>query len=374
MAEQVNSNTKLLAMMGDEQKRTTELLAVLLDEIRKLNGQGGQSSGGGPNITPVPLPSGGQQQKPGQAPQQTQPKTRGGGFFGRILGATALGAAAGGVAAVGENMLSGSSGSASTPGMQPPPGSQPGGSDATRSQQPPQAIPGSGNFIRPVSGPITSPFGQRSRGNHEGIDFGVPEGTPVLAAQSGTVIKAYTSRSYGNVIYIMGDDGTETRYAHLSVMSVQEGNRINQGQVIGLSGNTGISTGPHLHFEVRKDGRPVDPTQMIGVTQETATAGREPGQQNADMTAENVNQLAPAQAAMVETPSTSGTAVAAASASQKLSETQPITVSVGDSTADTGLDNPSQGSFDYQVDTGDPGPVEPDDARERYEKLFAEAA
>ena len=124
---------------------------------------------------------------------------------------------------------------------------------------------GTGSLIWPVSGPVTSPFGWRIhpilgyKKFHTGIDIGVGYGTPIHAADSGTVIYATWMGGYGNVIIIDHGDGLSTLYAHQSSLAVGTGARVTRGQMIGYVGSTGFSTGPHLHFEVRVNGNPVDP-------------------------------------------------------------------------------------------------------------------
>jgi murein DD-endopeptidase MepM/ murein hydrolase activator NlpD len=112
----------------------------------------------------------------------------------------------------------------------------------------------------PVAGinPITSAFGWRvhpisgQQRMHNGTDIGAPLGTPVIAAYSGTVAAAQWSGGYGLMVTLRHVDGTqESRYAHLSEIFVEPGQEIAQGQVIGRVGSTGLSTGPHLHFEWR---------------------------------------------------------------------------------------------------------------------------
>jgi murein DD-endopeptidase MepM/ murein hydrolase activator NlpD len=121
-------------------------------------------------------------------------------------------------------------------------------------------------FIWPVAGPLTSPFGEREHAMggggaqfHAGIDISVPTGTPVVAAQEGTVAFAGYNGAYGKVIKLDHANGFSTLYAHNSRLLVHVGQTIEAGEVICLSGSTGRSTGPHLHFEVHKDGWPVDP-------------------------------------------------------------------------------------------------------------------
>jgi murein DD-endopeptidase MepM/ murein hydrolase activator NlpD len=118
---------------------------------------------------------------------------------------------------------------------------------------------GSGGLIWPVNGPVSSPFGQRWGRLHAGVDIPVPVGTPVRAAQSGRVIIAGSMGGYGLYICIAHGGGLSTCYAHNSSLGVSQGQSVKQGQVIAQSGNTGNSTGPHVHFEVRVNGTPVDP-------------------------------------------------------------------------------------------------------------------
>jgi murein DD-endopeptidase MepM/ murein hydrolase activator NlpD len=114
-------------------------------------------------------------------------------------------------------------------------------------------------LVWPVSGPITSGFGTRWGRMHEGIDIAVPSGTPVHAAASGTVIYAAWMTGYGNLVVLDHGNGLATAYAHNSSLLVSVGQHVSQGQTISLSGSTGHSTGPHVHFEVRVNGVAVDP-------------------------------------------------------------------------------------------------------------------
>jgi murein DD-endopeptidase MepM/ murein hydrolase activator NlpD len=120
-------------------------------------------------------------------------------------------------------------------------------------------VPSSRGLIWPVSGPVTSPFGYRWGRLHAGIDIGVPYGTPIHAAASGTVVLAGWTGGYGNYTCIDHGGGMATCYAHQSSYAVSGGAQVAQGQVIGYVGNTGHSFGAHLHFEVRINGTPVDP-------------------------------------------------------------------------------------------------------------------
>lgn len=129
----------------------------------------------------------------------------------------------------------------------------------------PASAPSAAGLIWPVSGTLTSGFGGRSSPggigstNHAGIDIAVPEGTPIRAAKGGTVIIAAYTGGYGNYTCIDHGSGLSTCYGHQSGYAVSAGQRVSQGQVIGYSGNTGASTGPHLHFEVRINGAAQDP-------------------------------------------------------------------------------------------------------------------
>lgn len=123
---------------------------------------------------------------------------------------------------------------------------------------------GSGGLIWPVNAPVSSGFGPRSgcgvcSSNHMGIDLPVPVGTPLRAAAAGRVAIAGFVGGYGNYTCIQHTASMSTCYGHQSRFATSVGARVRQGQVFGYSGNTGNSTGPHLHFEVRINGTPVDP-------------------------------------------------------------------------------------------------------------------
>jgi murein DD-endopeptidase MepM/ murein hydrolase activator NlpD len=114
-------------------------------------------------------------------------------------------------------------------------------------------------FLWPVHGPVTSGFGWRWGRMHEGVDIAVPTGTPVAAVASGTVVHAGWLGGYGNLVVVDHGDGLSTAYAHNSSIAAGVGASVGQGQVIAYSGNTGNSSGPHVHFEVRVNGSAVDP-------------------------------------------------------------------------------------------------------------------
>jgi murein DD-endopeptidase MepM/ murein hydrolase activator NlpD len=119
--------------------------------------------------------------------------------------------------------------------------------------------PSASGLIWPVSGPVVSPFGYRWGRLHAGIDIAVPYGTPIHAAAAGTVVLAGWVSGYGNYTCIDHGGGMATCYAHQSSFAVSQGASVAQGQVIGYVGCTGHCFGPHLHFEVRINGAPVDP-------------------------------------------------------------------------------------------------------------------
>jgi murein DD-endopeptidase MepM/ murein hydrolase activator NlpD len=127
----------------------------------------------------------------------------------------------------------------------------------------------SSKLARPVSGPVTSGFGYRvhpihgTRRLHGGIDYGAPTGTPIRAAESGTVVTAGSMGGYGITVVINHGGGKSTLYAHQSRLAVSNGQQVSRGQVIGYVGSTGVSTGPHLHFEVRINGSPVNPAPYL---------------------------------------------------------------------------------------------------------------
>jgi murein DD-endopeptidase MepM/ murein hydrolase activator NlpD len=122
-----------------------------------------------------------------------------------------------------------------------------------------------GRFLKPASGPIVSGFGMRFHPIlhrtrlHAGVDFGAPYGSPIRAAGDGIVISARYSQSFGNMVVIDHGNGLSTLYAHASRLMVHEGMTVRRGQVIAAVGSTGLATGPHLHWEVRINGRPVNP-------------------------------------------------------------------------------------------------------------------
>ena len=125
-------------------------------------------------------------------------------------------------------------------------------------------------YVKPISGGrLSSRFGRRSAPTagastyHKGVDWATPVGTPVYASSGGTVAKAGWGSGYGYVVYINHPDGRQTRYAHLSKVQVSVGQSVSQGDRIALSGNTGVSSGPHVHFEILINGRQVNPLDYL---------------------------------------------------------------------------------------------------------------
>ncbi|WP_156135414.1 M23 family metallopeptidase [Novosphingobium malaysiense] len=129
---------------------------------------------------------------------------------------------------------------------------------------------GSGNAVLPQGMPvssarISSAFGKREHPilggvrQHAGVDLAVPTGTPVAATSEGTVTFAGWSGGYGLLVKVKQPKGLETRFAHLSRTAVTVGQQVKRGEIIGFAGSTGRSTGPHVHYEVRLNGRPLNP-------------------------------------------------------------------------------------------------------------------
>jgi len=133
----------------------------------------------------------------------------------------------------------------------------------------PPIVLGESAFIYPVLGPISSEFGWRvhpisgTERFHSGIDFAVDYGTPIAAVAAGQVIFAGWYGGYGNAVIIDHGGGLTTLYAHTSELLIHEGDWLNRGTIVATVGSTGYSTGPHLHFEVRQEGEPVDPMQYL---------------------------------------------------------------------------------------------------------------
>ncbi len=121
----------------------------------------------------------------------------------------------------------------------------------------------------PICGRITSPFGHRHRRMHYGVDLKLQDGDPVHCAFDGMVRISRYHPQFGNVVVVRHANGLETLYGHLSARNVEAGDAVDAGQVIGLGGNTGRSTGSHLHFETRYLGHPIDPQLLFDLSEGT---------------------------------------------------------------------------------------------------------
>ncbi|MCL5071572.1 MAG: M23 family metallopeptidase, partial [Actinobacteria bacterium] len=129
-----------------------------------------------------------------------------------------------------------------------------------------------GLFITPANGKLGSPFGERihpetkAKEFHKGIDIEANNGDPIKASQSGDVLVSGVEKSYGKYIKIRHPDGYVTVYAHCSQLIAKKGQKVKKGDIIAKVGDTGSSTGPHLHFEIWKDGKPQNPLNFIKVS------------------------------------------------------------------------------------------------------------
>jgi murein DD-endopeptidase MepM/ murein hydrolase activator NlpD len=115
----------------------------------------------------------------------------------------------------------------------------------------------------PIEGPVISTFGRRARSWHAGIDISAEIGSPILAAAAGTVLFSGWIRAYGQIVKIQHSDGFITLYAHNTKNMVEEGESVEAGQVIATVGRSGDASGPHVHFEVRRDGKAYNPLHML---------------------------------------------------------------------------------------------------------------
>jgi len=124
-------------------------------------------------------------------------------------------------------------------------------------------------FIYPIKGKLTSPFGYRRdpftgrRSFHSGIDLAAPKGTPIKVVMDGTISEMSFSRVFGNYLIVTHQGGYQTLYGHVSAFKVRRGQKVGQGETIALVGNTGMSTGPHVHLSIYKNGKLVDPLSLL---------------------------------------------------------------------------------------------------------------
>ena len=247
-----------------------------------------------------------------------------------------------------------------------------------------------GQLSLPVNAKVTSPYGQRASGMHPGIDFGVPIGTSVLASQSGIVTRvANEEGGYGNWVEVTDQaSGISTRYAHLSNPAVSFGQQVNAGDVLGMSGNTGRSTGPHLHFEVLKDGKKVDPTSYLSGAKEVPENQQKDNEivapaSNAQLGPEVVDPMLPPPsgasstggASMVPSMPERGAEVAAASKNNEFSKREDAMSKAPEVLNMNQMEPGSNAPQDTNsIDPNEPGNVEPRDSMARYNKLFGLAA
>jgi murein DD-endopeptidase MepM/ murein hydrolase activator NlpD len=152
---------------------------------------------------------------------------------------------------------------ANKPKPSPPPAPARASRDRSPDAEPEAAPETERRFVRPGVGRLTSSYGRRWGRLHAGIDLASGVGSPVRAVTNATVLSAGWEGGYGRCVRLVHSDGTVTVYAHLSAIQVNKGERVSTGEQIGREGNTGQSTGPHLHFEVRVNGTPVNPVTWL---------------------------------------------------------------------------------------------------------------
>lgn len=116
----------------------------------------------------------------------------------------------------------------------------------------------------PVRGVLYARFGRKGKEPHDGIDLAAPAGTPVVTAAAGTTLYAGEQQGYGLIVIVEHADGLVTLYAHNRDVRVKTGQKVRPNQVVATVGDSGKTSGPHLHFEVRRDGKPVDPLEYLG--------------------------------------------------------------------------------------------------------------
>lgn len=150
---------------------------------------------------------------------------------------------------------------ASLPSLTPPP--EPENPQPPRPKKTSPPRPTAVSFSLPVSGKITSFFGPRGKGFHQGVDIGAPYGSSVRAAAAGTVTFAGWYYGYGKLVIIRHPSGEETWYGHNSALLVSPGQQVVKGEVIARVGATGHATGPHVHFEIRRRGKAIDPLSYM---------------------------------------------------------------------------------------------------------------
>ena len=131
-------------------------------------------------------------------------------------------------------------------------------------QKPVKVGKASGTLQWPLRGVLYARFGRKGKEPHDGIDLAAPAGTPVKTAAPGSVLFAGEQKGYGLIVIVEHAGGVITLYAHNRDLRVKTGQKVREGQVVATVGDSGRTSGPHLHFEVRKDGVPVDPLEHLG--------------------------------------------------------------------------------------------------------------
>ena len=135
---------------------------------------------------------------------------------------------------------------------------------SARTAPSPRTVVRAGMLEWPLRGVLYARFGRKGKTPHDGIDLSAPAGTPVKTAGEGTVLFAGPQQGYGLLVIVEHARGLVTVYAHNRDLRVRTGQAVREGQVIATVGESGKTSGPHLHFEVRQDGQPVDPLKLLG--------------------------------------------------------------------------------------------------------------
>lgn len=150
---------------------------------------------------------------------------------------------------------------------EPEPVARPHTSSPEPEKKPPKVVrvgKGTGVLQWPLRGVLYARFGKKGKEPHDGVDLAAPAGQPVKTAAAGTVLFAGDQKGYGLIVIVEHEGGLITLYAHNRDLRVKTGQKIREGQVVATVGDSGRTSGPHLHFEVRKDGVPVDPLDLLG--------------------------------------------------------------------------------------------------------------
>lgn len=150
------------------------------------------------------------------------------------------------------------------PRAPPKPGDKPEPAEKPKPQKAARVGKGTGVLQWPLRGVLYARFGKKGKEPHDGIDLSAPAGLPVKTAAPGQVLFAGDQKGYGLIVIVEHAEGLITLYAHNRDLRVKTGQKVREGQVVATVGDSGRTSGPHLHFEVRKDGVPVDPLEYLG--------------------------------------------------------------------------------------------------------------